>query len=794
MNDMVFGVRLTANSSSLVSETRSARDEFVALKKETESLNAASSRMASQYSGLNQVVQQHSTEVKDTEANVRKLLDRYDPLGAKLRQLQADFKALDAAAASGKIAGRDDARVDAVYVRLQQQIAAATTATSAFGDASKATALSAGQLRMATQQLPMQFTDIFTSLAAGQNPMMVMLQQGGQLKDSFGGVGNAAQAMGGYVVGLVNPLTLAASAAVAGGAAWYYWGREAESAADRAVAAADKIISGMRATDAVYVLQRERDKLSRQIPMQWLSYDEKQLAKLDEDSQKLVAAYGKIDKQLKSETERSSREWEGLHATDAERKATALKQEKKVYDEQVALAKGNSDKLIALETQHQQKIAAINTEFDKNKKKTPRTEADQIRQQEQQALLSLQKQAAGYQQLSEVEQMRWEIENGNYRKFSEQAKQKLMLEAQLADAKNAEVRASKESSAAWDESAKVIEKARTVSAEYVNQLEFENSLLGLSTLEVQKRTDARRIDLALEKELLALRTSDKFKTRDTNPEVNAAYQAAVNGAKDAAEAAKAGAASEIDARDRVTRSWEFGSKEAIRKYIEEVDNAAVQTEALFAKGFKGAEDAVTQFMMTGKADIRSFANAVIEEFMRINVARPMVSAGADFLGSIVGSLFGDSPSASSAASVSQYSLSSGSSSFGLSVGPGRAGGGEVYPNTLHPVNENGPELLNYGGNDYLMMGGRGGYVKPLSGQAQAIGSGGGVNLQVNVINNANAQVRTQERRDGNGGMTMDVIIEQIEGGLARNVQRGSGALSSAMESTYGLNRASGSFR
>lgn len=72
--------------------------------------------------------------------------------------------------------------------------------------------MSAGQMANNMRMLPMQLTDIVTGLASGQAPLTVLLQQGGQLKDTFGGVGNAARAMGGYVAGLVNPFTLAAAA------------------------------------------------------------------------------------------------------------------------------------------------------------------------------------------------------------------------------------------------------------------------------------------------------------------------------------------------------------------------------------------------------------------------------------------------------------------------------------------------------------------------------------------------------------------------------------------------------
>lgn len=75
--------------------------------------------------------------------------------------------------------------------------------------------ISAAQTAAALRGVPAQFTDIATALAGGQQPLTVFLQQGGQLKDMFGGAGAAAKALGGYVVGLINPFTLAA-AAVAG--------------------------------------------------------------------------------------------------------------------------------------------------------------------------------------------------------------------------------------------------------------------------------------------------------------------------------------------------------------------------------------------------------------------------------------------------------------------------------------------------------------------------------------------------------------------------------------------------
>ena len=54
-------------------------------------------------------------------------------------------------------------------------------------------------------------TDIVVGLSTGQSPFMVLMQQGGQLKDMFGGIGPAIKGVGTYVMGLVNPYSVAAA-------------------------------------------------------------------------------------------------------------------------------------------------------------------------------------------------------------------------------------------------------------------------------------------------------------------------------------------------------------------------------------------------------------------------------------------------------------------------------------------------------------------------------------------------------------------------------------------------------
>jgi len=71
--------------------------------------------------------------------------------------------------------------------------------------------VSVGQTRQAMRMLPAQITDIVTSLAGGQKPWLVAIQQGGQLKDSFGGIVPAARALLGAVTPLVAGVALVAT-------------------------------------------------------------------------------------------------------------------------------------------------------------------------------------------------------------------------------------------------------------------------------------------------------------------------------------------------------------------------------------------------------------------------------------------------------------------------------------------------------------------------------------------------------------------------------------------------------
>jgi len=86
--------------------------------------------------------------------------------------------------------------------------------------AAKKAGISVGQYNAAMRMLPAQFTDIATQLAGGQSPWLILMQQGGQVKDSFGGIIPTFRAL----LGAISPVMVGIGAlSAATGAMVYVW-------------------------------------------------------------------------------------------------------------------------------------------------------------------------------------------------------------------------------------------------------------------------------------------------------------------------------------------------------------------------------------------------------------------------------------------------------------------------------------------------------------------------------------------------------------------------------------------
>lgn len=220
-----------AQTSRLVLEidSRDAEQKAADTRKALEALEGAGLRvkpaMDKASDGLEEVGQsadKAGAQVKEQRASLEALLGSIDPVTRKLGELDRQEKEL----AKNRKLGLIDTDTFNDY---QGKINTTRADLGRFNADMTKTGITAKQAAAALRGVPAQFTDIAVSLQGGQAPLTVFLQQGGQLKDMFGGAGPAAKALGGYVLGLINPFTVAAAAVTALGVAYYQGSKEQDA-------------------------------------------------------------------------------------------------------------------------------------------------------------------------------------------------------------------------------------------------------------------------------------------------------------------------------------------------------------------------------------------------------------------------------------------------------------------------------------------------------------------------------------------------------------------------------------
>lgn len=248
----------------------------------------------------------------------------------------------------------------------------------------------------------------------------------------------------------------------------------------------------------------------------------------------------------------------------------------------------------------------------------------------------------------------------------------------------------------------------------------------------------------------------------------------------------------IRANAEYQRSTEFGAKAALRTYIEDATNAAKQAERAVTGAFKSMEDALTQFVMTGKLDFNSLANSIISDLIRIQIQRAITLPLANFAMSLF------APAASAALPLGSGDL------MGVNANIAHSGGllgADGLPSRqVSATLFAGARRFHTGG---LVSGevpiiARQGEAVFTPGQLRALGGAVAtkpqVNVEVNVINRASGvETRVEQQQQPDGSTRLDVIVEQMEARMARSISQGSG-LAPTLERRYGLNPAAGAMR
>lgn len=248
---------------------------------------------------------------------------------------------------------------------------------------------------------------------------------------------------------------------------------------------------------------------------------------------------------------------------------------------------------------------------------------------------------------------------------------------------------------------------------------LEADEFGLSAQALQDLRHARELDKAAALESRA----EAMAGLDSHAELTAEWRAQA----DAIRAIVAAQQDRAAAEQRQRTDPMAGMQRGLEKWREELSATGNDMEQAFGNVAGGIEGALTSAFSSSADGAKQLFATIKAEAMRLLVIKPIMqqifgggsSSGGGLLGSLAslaGSYFGGVGNAG----FGDYSAAGMAAAFGGA----RASGGSVSAGSMYEVNELGPELLSTGGRDYLMMGGEGGYVTPIT-QAAGGSSGGG---------------------------------------------------------------------
>jgi hypothetical protein len=92
-----------------------------------------------------------------------------------------------------------------------------------------------------------------------------------------------------------------------------------------------------------------------------------------------------------------------------------------------------------------------------------------------------------------------------------------------------------------------------------------------------------------------------------------------------------------EAPDAAKSGWELAT-EAVRDYAEKAKETGQGIGDALVSGFRGAEDAVGEFVKTGKLGMRDLVTSILADLAKVSVRRFVLAPIANALGGVLGSL------------------------------------------------------------------------------------------------------------------------------------------------------------
>lgn len=208
--------------------------------------------------------------------------------------------------------------------------------------------------------------------------------------------------------------------------------------------------------------------------------------------------------------------------------------------------------------------------------------------------------------------------------------------------------------------------------------------------------------------------------------------------------------------------WALGAQRALLNYADESSNVFAQTESAITNAFKGMEDALVQFAMTGKLDFKSLANSIISDLIRIQLRASMMQMFSGLLGGWMGA--GAQASGAVTSPVTGWGNVTGTALPGLSSGGYTGPGGKHDPAGIVHAGE---YVINAESTKKLGLP----YLNKLNGYASGglVGAppaaalmGGGGNVKVEIINNGAPATATASReRQPDGSSLIRIVLQAV---------------------------------
>lgn len=223
-----------------------------------------------------------------------------------------------------------------------------------------------------------------------------------------------------------------------------------------------------------------------------------------------------------------------------------------------------------------------------------------------------------------------------------------------------------------------------------------------------------------------------------------------------------------------SKSWEDGFKRGFINLQNELDDFASLAESAVKNAFNNMENILADFVATGKASIADLVQSIIRDFSKIairqSITQPLMSGLSSYFGFAT---------AHSGGVIGTDSLSSKVASPAVFANAPRYHTGGLVGDEIPIIAKRGETVFTKGQMDAL---------------GAELNNKPNVSVNINVHNNASGTTaKATSSQDANGNLSIDVMIEKIEGVIGKNISKGEG-LSPILEQRYALNPAYGSYR